>query len=131
MLQQTLAGIEAAQADLEIHAALKEGDAIIKDLHAQVSLADWEELYENHQDNLAMHDKEAEMFGEALKDEDLLADLDKLEAEEKAGQVADLDAGGTISAEQAQKYREEHGLNEGEEAKEEANTEPKRQLLAA
>ena len=46
-----------------------------------------------------MHDMEVEMFGEALKDEDLLADLDKLEAAEAAGQIADLDAGGTISAE--------------------------------
>ena len=133
MLQQTLGGIEGAQVDLEIAAALKEGDAVLKDLHAQVSLGDWEELYENHQENLKMHDMEVEMFGEALKDEDLLADLDKLEAAEAAGQIADLDAGGTISAEQANKYREEHGLKDGEEAKEEAvaDAEPKRQLLAA
>lgn len=80
-----------------------------------------------------MHDMEVEMFGEALKDEDLLADLDKLEAAEAAGQIGDLDAGGTISAEQANKYREEHGLKDGEEAKEEAeaDTAPKRQVLAA
>ena len=80
-----------------------------------------------------MHDMEVEMFGEALKDEDLLADLDKLEADAAEGQIADLDAGEAISAEKAKKYREEHGIKDGEEAKEEAeaNTEPKRQMLAA
>ena len=55
-----------------------------KDLHEKVSIEDWEELYENHQENLRMHDMEVEVFGEALKDEDLLADLDALEAEEAA-----------------------------------------------
>ena len=34
-----------------------------------------------------MHDMEVEVFGEALKDEDLLADLDALEAEEAAQQM--------------------------------------------
>ena len=39
-----------------------------------------------------MHDMEVEMFGEALKDEDLLADLDKLEAAEAAGDPAERGA---------------------------------------
>ena len=110
MLQQTLSGIESAQADLEIHKALKEGDAVLKDLHAKVSIEDWEDLYADHKEHLAMHDMEVEMFGEALKDDDLLADLDALEAEDAASKMADPNAG-VITAEQADKYREEHGLN--------------------
>ena len=111
MLQQTLSGIESAQADLEIQAALKQGDQVLKDLHEKVSIEDWEELYENHQENLRMHDMEVEVFGEALKDEDLLADLDALEAEEATQQMGAPEAG-VITSSQANKYREEHGLNE-------------------
>lgn len=48
MLSQTLAGIESAMADVEIANALKQGDAVLKDLHAKVSIEDWEELYEGH-----------------------------------------------------------------------------------
>ena len=47
-LQETMQGIESAQADLEVFAALKEGDAVLKDLHQKVSIADWEELYASH-----------------------------------------------------------------------------------
>lgn len=36
--------------------ALKQGDAIIKELHAQASMEDWDELYDSHKDNLAIHD---------------------------------------------------------------------------
>ena len=57
-----------------------------------------------------MHDMEVEVFGEALKDEDLLADLDALEAEEAAQQMG-APAEGVITSSQAEKYREEHGLN--------------------
>ena len=114
MLNQTLQGIESAQADIEIHKALKEGDAVLKDLHAKVSIDDWEELYEDHKENMKMHDMEVEMFGEALKDEDLLADLDQLEAEEAAKEMADPTAG-VIDPTKANEYREKHGLNEPEQ----------------
>ena len=76
-----------------------------------MSIEDWEELYENHQENLRMHDMEVEVFGEALKDEDLLADLDALEAEEAAQQM-EAPVGGFITSAQAEQYREAHGLNE-------------------
>ena len=69
---------------------------MLKDLHEKVSIEDWEELYENHQENLRMHDMEVEVFGEALKDEDLLADLDALEAEEAAKEM-EAPGGGVIS----------------------------------
>ena len=69
-----------------------------------MSIEDWEELYENHQENLRMHDMEVEVFGEALKDEDLLADLDALEAEEAAQQM-EAPAAGVITSAQAEQYR--------------------------
>ena len=62
-----------------------------------------------------MHDMEVEMFGEALKDEDLLADLDQLEADEAAKEMADPNAG-IIDPTKANEYREKHGLNEPEPA---------------
>ena len=108
MLQQTLGGIESAQADIEIAAALKQGDEVLKDLHEKVSLADWEELYENHEENLKMHDMEVEMFGEALNDQDLLGELDQLEADEAAANMNEPVLAGAISEEQAQKYANEH-----------------------
>ena len=47
-LQETMQAIESTQADVEIFAALKEGDAVLKDLQQKTSIADWEELYESH-----------------------------------------------------------------------------------
>ncbi len=60
--------------------ALKQGDQVLKDLKKQASIEDWEELYESHKENLAMHDLEVEMFGEALKDSELADELDALVA---------------------------------------------------
>ena len=37
---------------MDVFAALKEGDAVLKDLHEKVSIEDWEELYEDHQENM-------------------------------------------------------------------------------
>ena len=51
-MQEMIQGIESAQADLEIYEALKEGDAVLKDLHQKVSIEDWEELYASHQENM-------------------------------------------------------------------------------
>ena len=47
-LQEMIQGIESAQADLNVFEALKEGDAVLKDLQQKVSIEDWEELYESH-----------------------------------------------------------------------------------
>ena len=77
-------------------------------------MEDWEQLYEDHQENLRMHDMEVEMFGEALKEEDLLADLDALEAEEAAQEMG-APGTGVITSAQADQYREAHGLNQPEQ----------------
>ena len=41
-------------------------------------MEDWEEMYENHGDYKARADMEAELFGEALNDADLEAELNGL-----------------------------------------------------
>jgi hypothetical protein len=70
--------------------ALKTGDQVLKDLHKQVSVDDWAELYDSHKENLELHDQEVEMFGEALKDDDLQDELNAMCADEVADQIADL-----------------------------------------
>ena len=55
---------------------MKEGDAVIKDLHQKVSIADWEELYADHQENMDVRQMEIDMFGEALNDDALADELD-------------------------------------------------------
>ena len=79
MLQQTLNNIESTIADAEIFKALKQGDSVIKELQAQVSIEDWEGLMDDHKENLALQKREQELFGKVLEDEDLLGELEALE----------------------------------------------------
>ena len=124
MLQETLGTIESAIADAEVYKALKQGDAIIKELQAQVSIEDWEGLMDDHKEHLANQQREAELFGEPLKDEDLLNELEELER---------LDAEAELGALGPQKViigtKQPVLEDEQEEAKEAVK--PKRQLVAA
>jgi len=81
-----------------VFAALKEGDAVLKDLHQKVSIADWEELYADHQENMDVRQMEVEMFGEALNDDNLAAELDQLVADDVAGELEGPVGAGAISA---------------------------------
>ena len=90
MLDETLQNVESAAADVNVMKALKIGDEALKDLHKQVSMEDWEEMYENHEDNKARADMEAELFGEALNDADLEAELEGLVELNAAEQMGDL-----------------------------------------
>ena len=92
MLEETLQQVESAQADVNIHAALKTGDTVLKELQSKVSMDDWEELYESHQDQKARYDKEVELFGEVLNDEELENELDALVALE-----AEAEMGGSLA----------------------------------
>ncbi len=75
-LQETIQGIESAQADLDTFKALEEGNKVIKDLQNQVSIDDWEDLYDTHKENMEQRQREIDLFGEELNDEDLAAELD-------------------------------------------------------
>ena len=83
-LQETMQAIESAQADVEVFAALKQGDAVLKGLQQQVSIEDWEELYASHKENMEIRQMEIDMFGEALNDDALADELDLLVAEDSA-----------------------------------------------
>lgn len=82
LLQDTVHGIEAAQADVQVFEALKQGDQVLKDLKSRVSIEDFEALYDDHQDMLKQQDREREMFGELLNDDEIEADLERLMAED-------------------------------------------------
>ena len=81
-LQEVMMNIESTAADAEIFAALKQGDEVLTDLQKQVSMEDWDELYDKHQDHVARHEMEVEMFGEALDNDALANELDALEKKE-------------------------------------------------
>lgn len=69
-------------------------------------MEDWEDLYDAHKENLEIHDMEVEMFGEALKDDELADELDALVANDiAANEMADLGPQAQISAADAAKYR--------------------------
>ena len=107
MLQETLNQIESAQADVNIFNALKTGDQVLKDLQKQCSIEDWEALYEDHQENMAIYDQEVEMFGEVLKEDDLMDELDKMCADQVADQIADLEPLPDIPAQQEAEEEQE------------------------
>ena len=70
--------------------AMTTGNTVLKELQKVVSMEDWEEMYENHEDNKARADQEAELFGEALNDADLEAELNGLVENEVAAQMGEL-----------------------------------------
>ena len=53
LLTQTAQGIEAAKADLNVFEAMKQGDKVLKELRQQVSVEQWEDLYDDHLDQVA------------------------------------------------------------------------------
>ena len=109
-LQETMQGIESAQADMEVFAALKEGDAVLKGLHQKVSIEDWTQLYEDHEENMDIRQQEIEMFGEPLNDDALADELDALVALDAEAELEGPVGAGAISATDAAAYRQEHGI---------------------
>ena len=76
---------------------------------------------------------EIDMFGEALNDDALAAELDQLVADDVAAEMECPVGAGAISATDAEQYREEHGIAAPAQAQPEpAQPEaPARQLQAA
>ena len=68
--------IESTATDIQIFNALKQGDSVLKDLQEQVTMDQWEDLYESHAEKKERYDMEVEMFGEALDDDALTNELD-------------------------------------------------------
>ena len=51
--------------------AMNMGNNVLKDLKGRVTVEQFEELYDDHQDMLAQNDAEREMFGELLDTDEL------------------------------------------------------------
>ena len=91
-LEEVLQNIESLQADQEVFAALKEGDKVIKDL--QIKNTEWETLMEDHEENLAKHQEMNELFESPEQEEDLMRELQEMEALEEAAKLADVPIAG-------------------------------------
>ena len=59
---------------------------------------------------MAVRDREIELFGEILNEDDMLAELEAMEAEEAAAEMTGAIGTGAIAASDAAAYREEHGI---------------------
>ena len=71
----------------------------MKDLQSQI---DWDPIMEQHAENMEMHQRGIELFGEeGLADDDLLAELDQLEAEDAAKDLEGPIGSGAITESQA------------------------------
>ena len=106
---------------------MAEGNKVLKDLQSQV---DWDTIVEDHKENMEVREREIELFGEVLNEDDMLAELEALEAEEAAAEMAGPVGTGAISASDAAAYRQEHGIeaNLPEAAPEEAPPQRQAQL---
>ena len=66
--------------DVQVYEAMKKGDQVLADLQSQTAIDKFEEIYERIQDNVARQEKERELFGQPLDDEELQGELDALDA---------------------------------------------------
>ena len=48
--------VESAKQDVDVMKAMTTGNTVLKELQKVVSMEDWEEMYENHEDNKARAD---------------------------------------------------------------------------
>ena len=80
LLQQTISNIESAQMDVNVYEAMKKGDQVLSELQKQASLEDFEEMYDRIQEQEAIKDRERELFGQVLNEDELQDELDKLDA---------------------------------------------------
>ena len=66
--------------DVNVYEAMKKGDQVLSELQKQASLEDFEEMYDRIQEQEAIKERERELFGQVLNDDELQDELDKLDA---------------------------------------------------
>ena len=123
MLVQVSQQIEQANFDVQMLDAMKQGDQVLKELRSQVSAEDFQEIYEGVQEQQEIMDKEREMFGEMLDQDQLLSELEQLEAAEAMDALPSV-PGGFIATNQAVAQPEA-------QEEEEPVVEKKRKLVAS
>ena len=82
MLDETVMAIESAQMDVEVFQAMKQGDQVLTDLRKQVTVDEFEELYDNVKDAEENLDREREIFGEVLDKDALMDELNALDVDD-------------------------------------------------
>ena len=87
-------------------------------------MADWEDLYDSHKENLEIHEMECEMFGQPLDNDELANELDDMVALDAAKELGELEPMPIIGIEEpADKVSDSEEQVEAEK--------PKRKLVAA
>ncbi len=77
-LDKSISGIEQARMDVDVYQALKEGDAVLKEVRSKVTLQDFEEVYDNQQERNQVTEYLANSLG-AEDEHEYAEDLQKLE----------------------------------------------------
>ena len=78
MLNDTVVKIESAAADVQIMEAMTLGNNTLKELQKQVSVEEFEEIYDNLQEAQAIQDREIELFGAAFNTDELEDELNAM-----------------------------------------------------
>ena len=78
VLAESIHGVEQAQADVNVAKALKTGNDTIKSLRSAMPVEQFEEILDDHQEQVALYEKEQEMFGEVLDNDELENELNNL-----------------------------------------------------
>ena len=94
MLQEVVQNIETAQMNVNVYEAMKQGDKVLSQLQKSVRLEDLERIADNMQEQRQIQEQQMELFGHVLNEEDLLDDLNKLEADMYGAQLPEAAVGG-------------------------------------
>ena len=94
MLQEVVQNIETAQMNVNVYEAMKQGDKVLSQLQKSVRLEDLERIADNMQEQRQIQEQQMELFGHVLNEEDLLDDLNKLEADMYGEQLPEAAVGG-------------------------------------
>ena len=107
MLQETISNIESAQMDVNVMQAMKDGEKVLSELQKAAKLEDFEKIYDNIQERDALKQQEIEFYGQIINEDELLEDLNKLEADMYAMQVPDAAVGVVAPSKQQEALIEE------------------------
>ncbi len=93
MLQEVVQNIESAQMNVNVVEALKKGDKVLTELQSLVKLEELERIADNMQEQREIQEQQMQLFGQVLNEEELLEDLNKLEADMYGEQIPDAAIG--------------------------------------
>ncbi len=93
--------------DVNVMQAMKDGEKVLSELQKAAKLEDFEKIYDNIQERDALKQQEIEFYGQIINEDELLEDLNKLEADMYAMQVPDAAVGVVAPSKQQEALIEE------------------------